>query len=362
MRFDPTIAWDWLQANAATLATTGVVLAGLLILVILGLGYRSGGIEKVAKMIAIPLVVAGEMEGMYELLHDLAGLPVEMAVLLCGMTSATLAALMAMAHKHYLRHGVLGPNKRTLIYVGGTVGVLVAGTASTWNVAGLRVLVPLLGIILLIASYRPDEPPGASRKVGGSWVWTPRRIAARLGWIAPGDGDIVTLHHERGVRQLVRAQYALRYGWLGTRSWRANRVRRIARNVTEEMAAQAYEQMARIERVVEMTAPGYVPAKMTAEPQPEQATEQDEDEPLAERPVSSPPAPPKHPVVYREVAKVMARNPDIKPAGIADRLDISDSTARRYYKQIKEEQAAKLAAANGTGTYPPESEMAALLS
>ncbi|GAA1395098.1 ArsR family transcriptional regulator [Catellatospora coxensis] len=334
MQFDPAVAQAWLQDNATLLTTIAGAATALILGALILRTYRRGGVDATAMLIAAPLVIGWEAEGVYEVLRDSAA-PVSFALIGCLMTSMVMVSLGAKGHKHFKQHGTIGPNGRTVWYIAIPVGIIVAASADTASMQGLRILIPVLGATLWWSEYRPDEPAGQRAKVAGSWVWTPRRIAARLGLIAPGEGDIVTLHHERGVRQLVRAQYALRYGWLGPRSWREARVRRVARNVTEEMATEAYEQMARIERVVEMTAPGYVPAKMTPPSAPEEPADEVEEEPLSERPVSGPPATSRHPLTTQAVAKVAARNPSWKPAQIAAKVGMSESTVRRHLNAIR---------------------------
>lgn len=275
-------AWAWLLANAQTAATLAGVLVGLAAIGLLWRAFRRGGVITVANLLAAPLVLGWEAEGMFEVVHEWMNLPIGVALVGAGMTSMVTVAIGARAHQHYLNHKTLGPNGRTVWYIALPIGGIVAAASDSLPEAGMRIIVPILGATLWWSAYRTDEADGERRKRGGSWVWTPRRIAVRLGWLSPDPDDIVTLAYDRGVRRLVGAQYALRYGWLTPRSWRASRVRRVARDVTEEMAQAAYEQMQRIELVVKMTAPDYRP------PQPEGAGKSSPD--AAETPHDDKPA------------------------------------------------------------------------
>lgn len=266
----PAEIWTWITTNAQTAATLAGVAIGLAAVLLLFRAFRQGGVVRLANLLAAPLVLGWEAEGMFEVVHEWMNLPVAVALVGSAMTSMVTVAIGARAHDHYTEHGTLGPNGRTVWYIALPVGGIVAAASDSLPEAGMRIIVPVMGATLWWSAYRPDETDGERRKGGGSWVWTPRRIAVRLGWISPDPDDIVTLAHDRGVRRLVRAQYALRYGRFTPRWWRAGRVRRVARDVTEEMADAAYEQIQRIERVVEKSAPDYTP------PQPERATKSGE--------------------------------------------------------------------------------------
>lgn len=278
--YSPAEAWTWITTNGQTAAALAGVAIGLLAVLLLWRAFRRGGVVTVANLLAAPLVLGWEAEGMFEVVHEWMNLPIPVALVGAGMTSMVTVAIGARAHAHFQEHGTLGPNGRTVWYIALPIGGIVAAASDSLPEAGMRIIVPILGATLWWSAYRPDEEDGERRKRGGSWVWTPRRIAVRLGWISPDPDDIVTLAHDRGVRRLVRAQYALRYGWFGPRSWRASRVRRVARDVTEEMAKAAYEQMRRIELVVAMTAPGYTPET------PTKSSERPAETPHADKPAS----------------------------------------------------------------------------
>jgi AraC-like DNA-binding protein len=81
--------------------------------------------------------------------------------------------------------------------------------------------------------------------------------------------------------------------------------------------------------------------KMKDVEEPETAAEQAEGEPLPEKPVSSPPSPSRHPLTRQAVVKVAEKNPDWKPAQIAAKVGMSESTVRRH---LADHRAAKLAA------------------
>ncbi|GAA2360645.1 hypothetical protein Cme02nite_37890 [Catellatospora methionotrophica] len=262
--------WTWIETNSQTAATLAGGLIVLVLVLLLVRAFRRGGVDSATMLIAAPLVIAWEAEGIFEVLLG-TDAPWFLALAGCGMTSMVMVNLGAKGHKHFKKYGTIGPNGRTVWYLAIPVGVIVAASATTASMQGLRILIPVLGATLWWSEYRPDEVDGERRKRGGSWVWTPRRIFVRWGWISPNPDDIVTLAHDRGVRRLVRAQYALQYGWFGSRSWRAGRVRRAARDANDAMVQAAHEQMRRVKLVVEMTAPDYEP------PQPEQATKSADD-------------------------------------------------------------------------------------
>lgn len=73
------------------------------------------------------------------------------------------------------------------------------------------------------------------------------------------------------------------------------------------------------------------------------ATEEEDvlEEQLPEKPVSSPPSLPQHPLTAKEVAKMAAKNPGWKAPQIAAKLGVSETTVRRY---LPAKKAATLAA------------------
>lgn len=263
----PTLAdvWTWLQANTGLLITISGAITAAILIALIARAYRRGGIDSATMLIAAPLVIGWEAEGIYEVLRS-TNAHWSLAVLGCSMTSMVMVNLGAKGHRHFQEHGTIGPNGRTVWYIAIPVGVIVAASATTASMQGLRILIPVLGATLWWSEYRPDEPKG-QKKDKGSFRWTPRNFGIWIGAITPGDDDVETLHHARGVRQLIRAQYALRYGGFGTRSWRERRLRKVARFVDDDMVREAYEQMTRVELVVEMGQPGFVPPEFLNEPE-----------------------------------------------------------------------------------------------
>lgn len=260
----PAEILTWLQANTSLLITvsgavTAAILAGLILR-----AYRRGGIDSATMLISAPLVIGWEAEGVFEVLRS-TDAHWTIALLGCFMTSMVMVNLGAKGHKHFKEHGTIGPNGRTVWYIAIPAGFIVALSADTASMQGMRILIPVLGATLWWSEYRPDEPQG-QKKSRGSFRWTPRNFGIWIGAITPGEDDVETLHHARGVRQLVRAQYALRYGGFGTRAWRERRLRKVARFVDDAMVQEAWEQMARVELVVEATAPGFVPPQYLDEP------------------------------------------------------------------------------------------------
>lgn len=354
---NPAEAWAWLQTNSTLLATIAAAVTVLILCALIVRAYRRGGVDGAAMAIAAPLVIGWEAEGVYEVLRR-SDAPISFAIIGCFMTSMVMINLGAKGHKHFTKYGNIGPNGRAVWYIAIPVGIIVAASADTASMQGLRILIPVLGATLWWSEYRPDEPNGR-RKQRGSWRWTPRNFGIWIGAITPGDDDIETLHHARGVRQLVNAQYALKYGRLAPRWWRERRVRRIARNVSPAIVNEAYEQMQRIELVVAMTAPDYRP------PQPEDARKSSPDAaetPQADKPApkggpartKTTPAPPKKwvpaPVLVEQVRAYQHRNPGASVAQAARALGYD---TRHVQKTMK-------AAESDTDNTAPETPSPAL--
>lgn len=87
-----------------------------------------------------------------------------------------------------------------------------------------------------------------------------------------------------------------------------------------------------------------VGATPTAATPPEEPADEPVVEVLPEKPVSSPPSPPKHPLTADAVAKVVARHPSWTPRQVAAKLNIGETTARRYMAQLRAAETPAVAA------------------
>jgi len=244
----------WLQHHgAAVMTAAGAVLIALVAVAVL-LAARRASLASVLRGIAIPLVLIWEAQGVYGVALRL-HVPRELAYPVAGVMSAVVLALASYAHKHFGRHGTLGPNGRRMWYVAVFMGGVVAANAGSLTGAGLRVLLPVLSLVLFQAPYLPDEPAGKQEK-HGSWRLTPRRLGVSLGLLDPADTDLSTVHAERTIRLLTRHAAGHHRGPNRLRGYHGWRFERLALVADDDMIAEAARRVLRVHTGLASTMPG----------------------------------------------------------------------------------------------------------
>ncbi len=256
----PQEIMDWLKADGQTVIVIAGLALALLLSTLVWRRVRKSSIAKIGRFVSGPLVLGWEAQGVFQIGHQMLGLPWFAALVGSGLTASVLIALGAQAHEHWLRHRVLGPSGRLMLYVAVPMGLIVALSAHSGVEVGLRIVLPLLDYLVFRSQYMPDEPAGAERK-RGSWIWTPHRIGVALGLVDPTDADITTVHRERQVRLLVKlsrnAHHATRW-----RGWHKRRLQRHAELADAEMMAEVVERRNRAELVMELTDPATTAEKL----------------------------------------------------------------------------------------------------
>ncbi len=247
-----TIA-TWLQHHQAA----GAVIAGAALLVLLAAAWavRRRSVARVLRAITLPGVLAWEAEGLYRLGLDRIHAPVSMALILAGITSATLLTFAAFADEHYRRHEALGPSGRRMWWVAAPMGVIVALNSASAAEAALRIILPLLSVLIWRAAYLPDEPQGAKAKPGQSRL-APRRIAAAIGLIDPSDDDLPAIARERLTRRLVTHALGTESGPRWLRDLHRRRFARAVRVADDAMLAEVASRTRRVREGLSRCLPG----------------------------------------------------------------------------------------------------------
>ncbi len=257
--------WTWVQAHGSMLAiAAGAVLAVLCAVTIVTMARRVS-LAPVVRGIAIPLVLLWEAQGVYGValrLHS----PRELAFAFAGVASAVLLGLASYAHKHFAKHGNLGPNGRVMWYVAVPMGVVVAANAGSLTGAGLRVLLPLLSLVMFRAPYLPDEPAGPEQQ-RITWRERLRRRLEVLGLLAPVDLTVSAVRAERRIRQLTSHAAGYHEGFRPLRRWHGWRFGKLALTATDEMIDEARRRFRRAQTGLASTAPDSPRSGLAASPE-----------------------------------------------------------------------------------------------
>lgn len=134
-------------------------------------------------------------------------------------------------------------------------GLVVGLGGETVREAVARFVFPFAGPLLLHLSLCPAASKKAAEKV--KWLISPRRILIRIGWLAPEDRDVSTVHREYQIMRIValaHKQWVTRDRKSRIATWsrnrRATRIQRLALGSDDDLVADAE---ARIERACSIT-------------------------------------------------------------------------------------------------------------
>lgn len=134
-------------------------------------------------------------------------------------------------------------------------GLVVGLGGETIREAVARFVFPFAGPLLLHLSLCPAASKKAADKV--KWLISPRRILIRIGWLAPEDKDVSTVHREYQIMRIVALAHKQwvtrdRQGRIATwsRNRRATRIQRLALGSDDDLVTEAE---ARIERACSIT-------------------------------------------------------------------------------------------------------------
>lgn len=255
--FDATVEF---AVENRGLAVTG---AGVLVAALLFAGYlikryaknkpKGEALGRFCDSAAVLVAVALSAEGMWEVATEKMHFGPEKALLLFAF--AELAMLRAARRARAKvdagkRPGIYGTMVWSIALGAGLIAALNAPSPSEFVV---RLLAPALVAGQWFADLIDElrEKDGVEHQVS-SWIWTPRRIMIRLGWVRPGKtDDLNEVLRQRNIERMVRTARRL----LASKPARARRLaaklQRLGEAMDEASMAAVVDRYQRGERVQE---------------------------------------------------------------------------------------------------------------
>ncbi len=277
-QFNDLIADFWRDYAALVLLAGGLLGVVLLISFAIWAKRSQKPLRPIALAFSMNLALLLNAEGMWVIAIDQLRLPPIFAVLvfavfeICFLTATSLAAEQYRRTSTYAPDGTIvtpghpGPMLWIAALIAGLSGVIVASNAETFTEKLLRLAVPCMIFLMWWAALTA----AGQRVRRGRFAYSPRRLAERWGWLIPDDDpDLVRMASERQVRRMVVNYHRVSAGRFPKPWWR-NRLLKDARTAGEPVVDEVIEQLARIQRVMDLLVPGAVriavPVKNPAAP------------------------------------------------------------------------------------------------
>lgn len=220
-------------------------------------------LRPVALAFSMNLALLLNAEGMWVIAVDQLNLPKIFAVLVFAVFEICFLTATSLAAEQYRRTTVYGPDGRivtpghpgAMLYIAALIaalsGIIVASNAVTGTEKLLRLAVPCVIFLMWWAALTA----AGQRVRRGRFAYSPRRMAERWGWLIPDDDpDLVRMAAERQVRRMVVNHYRVS-GGRRPRAWWRSRLLKDARTAGEPVVAEVVEQLARIQRVMDLLVP-----------------------------------------------------------------------------------------------------------
>jgi hypothetical protein len=277
-QFNDLVADFWRDYAALVLLAGGLLGVVLLISFAIWAKRSKKPLRPIALAFSMNLALLLNAEGMWVIAIDQLRLPPIFAVLvfavfeICFLTATSLAAEQYRRTSTYAADGTIvtpghpGPMLWIAALIAGLSGVIVASNAVTFTEKLLRLAVPCMIFLMWWAALTA----AGQRVRRGRFAYSPRRLAERWGWLIPDDDpDLVRMASERQVRRMVVNYHRVSAGRFPKPWWR-NRLLKDARTAGEPVVDEVIEQLARIQRVMDLLVPGAVriavPVKNPAAP------------------------------------------------------------------------------------------------
>ncbi|WP_369858110.1 MFS transporter [Actinoplanes sp. SE50/110] len=179
---------------------------------------------------------------------------------ICFLTATSLAAEQYRNTSVYAPDGRIetpghpGPMLWIAALIAAVSGIIVASNAVTGTEKLLRLAVPCVIFLMWWAALTA----AGQRVRRGRFAYSPRRLAERWGWLIPDDDpDLERMAAERQMRRMVVNHHRVSSGrW--PKAWWRSRLLKDARTAGEPVVEDVVEQLARIQRVMDLLAPGSV--------------------------------------------------------------------------------------------------------
>jgi hypothetical protein len=223
-------------------------------------------LRPVALAFSMNLALLLNAEGMWVIAVDQLNLPKIFAVLVFAVFEICFLTATSLAAEQYRRTTVYGPDGKIvtpghpgpMLWIAALIaaisGIIVASNAVTGTEKLLRLAVPCVIFLMWWAALTA----AGQRVRRGRFAYSPRRMAERWGWLIPDDDpDLVRMASERQVRRMV-VNYHRVSGARWPQVWWKSRLLKDARTAGEPVVADVIEQLARIQRVMDLLVPGSV--------------------------------------------------------------------------------------------------------
>ncbi|WP_229074038.1 MFS transporter [Actinoplanes sp. DH11] len=261
----------------AALVLLGAGLLGVILLAGLGVWAKRSKkpLRPIALAFSMNLALLLNAEGMWVIAVDQLNLPKIFAVLVFAVFEICFLTATSLAAEQYRRTTVHAPDGTIvtpghpgpMLYIAALIaalsGIIVASNAVTGTEKLLRLAVPCVIFLMWWAALTA----AGQRVRRGRFAYSPRRLAERWGWLIPDDDpDLVRMAAERQVRRMIVNYHRVSAGRVPQAWWRS-RLLKDARTAGEPVIADVIQQLARIERVMDLLAPGAVRAAAPIRPE-----------------------------------------------------------------------------------------------
>lgn len=260
----------------AAIASLALGLLGVLLLIGFGIWAKRSGkpLRPIALSFSMNLALLLNAEGMWVIATEQLHLPRLFAVLVFAVFEICFLTATSLAAEQYRNTTVYGPDGKIetpghpgpmlwiAALIAGVSGIIVASNAVTGTEKLLRLAVPCVIFLMWWAALTA----AGQRVRRGRFAYSPRRLAERWGWLIPDDDpDLERMASERQLRRMVVNHHRVSSGrW--PKSWWRNRLLKDARTAGEPVVDDVIEQLARIQRVMDLLVPGSRPAVTVAAP------------------------------------------------------------------------------------------------
>ncbi|SDS13213.1 polycystic kidney disease 1-like 3 [Actinoplanes derwentensis] len=265
----------WRDYAALVLLAAGLL--GVVLLIALGIWAKRSKkpLRPIALAFSMNLALLLNAEGMWVIAIDQLKLPAIFAVLvfavfeICFLTATSLAAEQYRRTSVYAADGTIvtpghpGPMLWIAALIAGLSGIIVASNAATFTEQLLRLAVPCMIFLMWWAALTA----AGQRVRRGRFAYSPRRLAERWGFLIPDDDpDLVRMGADRQTRRMVVNYHRVSAGRFPKSFWR-NRLLKDARTAGEPVVEEVIEQLARIQRVMDLLVPGAVRINVPTRPE-----------------------------------------------------------------------------------------------
>jgi hypothetical protein len=236
--------------NGQTIVITGMAIALVLALVatwraVAVIKRRTSGTpaDDVISNIVTVMILALSAEGMYVVLTAKIDRPIPgyLAWAVCAVVEGLLVVLFREAKKFNETHGRPGPYGTAFWIVAAAGGFIVALSTTSAVEVFLRLALPL-SIAML---HWIKLTAGNSKASKITWLITPTRLLARLGWLTGEEETLTEAQIKRQTRRIVRAAYLYSGETPGSRRQRrkAGRLRKLMLSASPEIAEEVERQI-----------------------------------------------------------------------------------------------------------------------